>query len=123
LKIVNRDRGIIISDNADVADSFFSRLRGLMFSHPRDLVLVSPKEDIDSSTIHMIFMKFPIDVLWLDSKMMVVDIKMGVPPFSILKGETRRIYRPGKAARYVVELGIGKLGTTMIGDKIEFADL
>lgn len=123
MKIVNKSKDITISDNADIANSFFSRLRGLMFSQPRDLVLVSKGESIAYSSIHMIFMKFPIHVLWLDSRMRVVDIKKKILPFNIfLKRKTWKIYKPKKAAKYVIELGKGKLGTTEVGDEIGFID-
>ncbi len=115
IQVLNKSRGFVISESCGVADSFFSRFRGLMLSKPRDLVLVSPREDIKSSAIHMLFMRFPIDAVWVDSKMIVVDIKKNIKPNSL------GIFRPGKPAKFVVELGVGKLGTTEVGDIIEFS--
>jgi uncharacterized protein len=91
-----------------------------MFSEPADLVLISPKERIDHSSIHMMFMRFPIDVLWLDSGMKVVDMAHGVPPFQIFKPGTWRVYRPARDARYVVEIAVKKLPPVELGDQIEF---
>lgn len=119
MKIINKTNGTLISENADVAKTFFKRLKGLMLSTPRDLILVSPKEDIKTSSIHMCFMKFPIDVIWLNSNMKVVDIHKGARPFSILKPDTWKIYRPKKPSRYIIELGIGNPDVN-IGDEIEF---
>jgi len=115
IQVINKNRGFVISESCGVVDSFFSRFRGLMLSGPRDLVLVSPREDIKSSTIHMLFMRFPIDVMWLDSKRVVVDIRKNI------KANSLEIFRPEKPARFVVELGVGKLGTTDVGDGIEFS--
>ncbi|MBU4201843.1 MAG: DUF192 domain-containing protein [Candidatus Altiarchaeales archaeon] len=115
IQVLNKSRGFVISESCDVADSFFSRFRGLMLSGPKDLVLVSPREDIKSSTIHMLFMRFPIDVIWVDSDMVVIEIKKGIKPNSL------KIFKPKKPAKFVVELGIGKLGTTDVGDRIEFS--
>jgi len=120
LQILNLTRNNIISGEAKAAKSFFSRLRGLMFSKPADLVLVSPKERIDHSSIHMMFMRFPIDVLWLDAGMKVVDVALNVPPFQLFKPATWRIYRPVKDAKYVVEIAVKQLPPVEKGDLIEF---
>jgi uncharacterized membrane protein (UPF0127 family) len=91
-----------------------------MFSKPADLVLVSPKDGIEHSSIHMMFMRFPIDVLWLDAGMKVVDVARNVPPFNLLKPDTWRIYRPAKDAKYVVEIAVKQLPPVEMGDLIEF---
>ncbi len=91
-----------------------------MLSKPRDLVLVSPREDIGSSTIHMLFMRFSIDVIWLDSRNRVVDLQRNIKPFSPLKPGTWRIYRPKNPAKYVIELGVEKIDEVDVGDKIKF---
>jgi uncharacterized membrane protein (UPF0127 family) len=83
-----------------------------MFSGKRDLVLDCGFDDVPSSVIHMLFMKFPIDVVWVDSGMNVVDLKESIQPFNPLKPNTWRVYKPEKPARYVIELSEGKLGTT-----------
>ena len=120
MKIVNKTRNFVISDNSGIAYSLFSRLRGLMLSKNRDLILVSPQEGIKESSIHTLFMRFPIDVIWLNSENRVVDLKTGVLPFNPRRIDTWRIHKPKKPAKYVIELGSGKIGNTEIGDKIEF---
>ena len=115
---MNKDKNFVISDETDIAESFFSRFLGLMFSKPRDLVLVSPREDIACSSIHMCFMRFPIDVLWLDSGMRVVDIKKKILPFNIFDRKSWRGYKPKSPARYVIELGEGEIRDTEIGDEV-----
>ncbi|HEX54919.1 MAG: DUF192 domain-containing protein [Candidatus Altiarchaeales archaeon] len=120
MMIVNETRGFVISENSGIANSLFSRLKGLMLSERRDLVLVSPREGIRESSIHMLFMRFPIDVIWLNSDMRVVDLKSKIPPFNPFAMRTWRIYRPRKPARYVIELGGGNLGETRINDKVKF---
>ena len=121
MRIVNKTKNIVISEDAGLAISPLSRARGLMLSKQRDLVLVSPREDINSSSIHMFLMLYPIDVLWLDSGWVVVSIRKDIPPFNLLKPDTWRVYKPIEKARYVIELGVGDLGTTEIGDEIEFS--
>lgn len=110
-----------MSENAKLADSFFARLIGLMFSSPGDLIIVSPRETVKHSSIHMFFMAYPIDVVWASSEGIVVDAREHVSPASILNPKTWRILKPGKAAKYVIELGEGKLQDTKVGDEIEFS--
>jgi len=121
VEIHNKTRGSVLSSDAALASSFLSRARGLLFSRRKDLILVSSKEDIASSSIHMVLMTYSIDVLWLDSEKKVVDIRPSVPPFNALKLSTWRIYRPRKPAVYVVELGAGSIKDTVIGDLLEFS--
>ncbi|MBN2014693.1 MAG: DUF192 domain-containing protein [Candidatus Altiarchaeota archaeon] len=118
MRLLNKAKKEVIGENAETACSFLSRTRGLMLSKPRDLVLVSPREDIASSTIHMLFMLYPIDVIWLDSEKKVVDLQRNVKPFNPLKPKTWRTYKPKKPAKYVIELGAGVMGETEVGDEI-----
>ncbi|MBM3309408.1 MAG: hypothetical protein FJY77_04060 [Candidatus Altiarchaeales archaeon] len=157
MQVVNKTRNIVLSRNAGIANTLFGRMRGLMFSGRKDLVLDCGFDDATAAAIHMLFMRFPIDVIWADSKMNVVDLQENVQPFNPLKPSTWRIYKPEKPARYVIELGFplfgsrfsvpsfqfpevfssrkpktenrkprtedwrpNRLGTTEIGDKIEF---
>ena len=94
-----------------------------MLSAPADLVLVSPEEGIEYSSIHMLFMRFPIDVLWLDAQMKVVDIARNIPPVDSFKPGTWKIYQPKKDAKYVIEIALKPLPPAEIGDIIEFKPL
>lgn len=120
MEVYNITQKIALSRDVKIADSFLSRLRGLMLSAKRDLILDSGFDDIPAASIHMLFMKFPIDVAWVNGAMTVVDVGRGLQPFHPFRLGTWRIYSPKKPARYVVELGIGKLGTTKEGDEIQF---
>jgi len=120
MRIVNETKNAVISDNSEIAHSLLSRARGLMLSRPKDLVLVSPRESIISSTIHMFLMRFSIDVIWLDSENIVVDLRKSVKPFNPFEPDTWKTYKPKNPARYVIELGVGRIGNTEIGDEIKF---
>lgn len=123
MKIRNNSTDKIITSQCEIADDFFSRLKGLMFSsYEKDLLLISPTENISSSSIHMFFMKFPLDVIWINSKMKIVDIKKEILPINFLKPKTWKIYKPKQPAKYVLELKSGKIGksNTKIGDKVQF---
>ncbi|WP_284012320.1 DUF192 domain-containing protein [Halobaculum litoreum] len=57
----------VLADDVDVADSLLSRTRGLMFrrSVPDDYALVFRFETADSRSLHMLFVPFAIDAVWL----------------------------------------------------------
>jgi len=83
-------------EKIEMCDTFWKRFRGLMFSRPRNLVLVPKNETRKGAGIHMFFVFFPIDVYWLDSELNIVDKKMNVKPFTMAM--------PKKKAKYIVEL-------------------
>jgi hypothetical protein len=121
--IKNKSSGKIITSKCEIADSFFSRLKGLMLSSSRkDLLLVFPKEGRLSSSIHMLFMNYPLDVLWINEKMKIVDVKKKIPPVNFLKRKTWKIYKPKEKAKYILELRIGKIekSESKVGDEVEF---
>ncbi|PSP56641.1 DUF192 domain-containing protein [Halobacteriales archaeon QS_1_67_19] len=56
-----------LATEAETADSFLARARGLMFrrSIPDDYALVFRFDGVASRDVHMVFVPFPLDVLWL----------------------------------------------------------
>jgi hypothetical protein len=116
MRLYNETQKAVIAEDARLAKSFLSRLRGLMFTtKPQTLVLVSPKEGIESSSIHMWFMRQSIDVIWLNSQMKVVGLHEDARPWAF------RIFRPRLSAKYVVECPVGTIRKTKTGegDKVE----
>jgi len=120
MEVTNESQGFTISGGAGLRRGFWGRFRGLMLSGRRDVVLDAGFDDTRASTIHMMFMLYPIDVVWVASDMTVVDVGRGIPPFNPMKPATWRLYKPRRPARYVVELGAGDAGGTAEGDKIKF---
>jgi len=100
-------------------DSFLCRLRGLTFRNrlePDDgLLLVQGKRDsrVDSS-IHMLFVPFDLNVVWINSDMTVVDKVIAKP--------WRPAYLSAQPARYVLEIHPTRWEDYQIGDKVEFQD-
>ncbi|MFA7677012.1 MAG: DUF192 domain-containing protein [Candidatus Omnitrophota bacterium] len=77
--IKDKTSGEVISCQASLADSFYRRFMGFMF-----------KDSIDSNealifyhapSIHTFFMKFPIDVIFLDRNMKVIKIAPSLRPW------------------------------------------
>lgn len=71
----------IICKNIEVAETFYSRFKGLMFRKNMN--------DIDGlllkkcKSIHMFFMKFPIDVIFVDKNFNIVKICENIKPWHI----------------------------------------
>ena len=120
VEILNETRGFKISRDATMRDTFLGRFRGLMLSGRKDIVLAVEQEGILESTIHMMWMLYPIDVIWADKDMTVVDVQLDIPPFNPVKSGTWRMYKPRAAAKYVIEVAEGDVKDTRQGDKIRF---
>jgi hypothetical protein len=108
---------ILIADNAKLYKNFVCKVKGLMFSKPlrkgRGIILEAEKEGILDTTIHMLFVFFPIDIIWLNSNKEVVDIKRSILPFIPW-------ISPKKASKYVIELAKGASKSIRIGDILNF---
>nr|WP_276239418.1 DUF192 domain-containing protein [Halobaculum sp. DT55] len=57
----------VLATDVDVADTVVSQTRGLMFrrSVPDDYGLVFQFDEADSRSLHMLFVPFAIDAVWL----------------------------------------------------------
>lgn len=63
----------------ELADSFLSRLRGLMFRRRLEAgrgLLLAP-----CNSVHMLFMRFAIDVIYLDKDLCIKKIVRSLPPW------------------------------------------
>jgi uncharacterized membrane protein (UPF0127 family) len=115
--ITNKTRGTVVSEDAREARSFVSRVKGLMLTtKPQTLVLVNPHSDIEGASIHMWFMRQPIDVIWVNEKMKVVSTLESARPWAL------RIFRPRLSSKYVIECPIGTIKKTKTeeGDTFSF---
>ena len=99
-----------------LANTPWQRTKGLMFEDKKKfdyaLVFDFPRESKIGTSLHMIFVFFPIDVIFLNKSKKVVD-KVTLPPF-------QPNYTPKKAAKYVIEMPEGKNKKIKIGDKISW---
>ncbi|MBP2650408.1 MAG: hypothetical protein H6Q74_1233 [Firmicutes bacterium] len=112
MKIKNVTANCLLVPKAQVADSFFSRLKGLLGSARLDeemALVICP-----CSSVHTFGMRYVIDVVFVDVNHQVVKVVANLAP--------------GKMAwcrksHYVVELAAGSVAATglRMGDKLEFA--
>lgn len=92
----------LIISKQKIAKTIFSRGLGLMFSRKSKfdygLIFDLERETTVGSSLHMFFVFYPINVIFLDSKKKIVDIKENFKPFTI--------YNTSKKCRYLIELPI-----------------
>jgi len=104
---------------AKYCQSFFCQLRGLMFTtnltKNSGLLLVQGSESRVNASIHMMFMRMDLAVIWIDGEYLVVD--------KVLARRWKLAYLPKKAAKYVLETGLSNLSDFSIGDKVLFEEI
>ena len=95
-------------------DSFFSRLRGLMFRrslpYNEGIWMVQPSTSRIDASIHMLFMNFDLAVVWVDAALRVVDVQFCK--------RWHPAYIPSDPAKYVMELNASRLTDFAKGDQI-----
>ena len=112
-RISNRTTGNLIADEVEFATTPWTRFRGLMMRSASDFragraLVIDP-----CTSIHMFFMRFPIDVLYLNRENVVVRAQQDIRPWRVGPVYTR-------GARFVIELPSGTIeqsGTT-VGDAL-----
>ncbi|MBT4334712.1 DUF192 domain-containing protein [archaeon] len=108
---------VIIADKALYKKNVLFKVKGLMFSKPlksgEAIILEAKEEGIIETTLHMLFVFYPIDILWLNKKLEIVDIKRKVLPF-------KPWIVPKSPAKFVVEMKSGAAKTLKIGDVLKF---
>lgn len=111
--IKNTTKKTLIAKNAKVCKNIFSKSLGLMFSRKlKPLIFIFKKEKI--IPLHMFFVFYPIDILFLNKNKIIVEIKENFMPFTF--------YAPKNKAKYIIELPKNaiKSSKTEIRDKIWF---
>ena len=111
---LRREDGRIVCERVTVCDRWFSRMAGLLGRKslpPDEGVSLRP-----SFSIHTAFMRFPIDVVFLDAELVVLKIDPAVPSFRTAAC---------RGAREVVELRAGECERRGLaeGDRVTWAPL
>ena len=112
MKIINTTRNQCLAENVLIADTVSKRLVGLLnkksFSPPEALI-IKP-----SNSIHTFFMRFPIDVIFLDRHNRVIKIIPEFKPFHLSAFYFKAVL--------VVELPAGRIAATLtqVGDMLSF---
>ena len=108
--IVHKNTNTQLAKKAQVAESFFERLKGLMFIKEMkgfDALLIK-----NCNSVHNCFVRFPIDLVFLTSDWKVVKVVRGFRPWRF-----SWIYLK---AKHVLELPAGTVGKEVKeGDYLE----
>jgi uncharacterized membrane protein (UPF0127 family) len=94
--------GMIVAADVELANTYIKRVVGLMFRKSLDGALVFDMGRETYDGIHMLFVRFPIDVLFLDAEKKIVDAKARVRPWV-------GTAFPRSWFRYAVELPAGSV--------------
>lgn len=110
-RIVNTTRGTTLATEAEQARSFLARLRGLMFRAALPSgggLVIEP-----NNSVHTFWMRFPIDVVFVDRDNRVVGLALAMPP--------NRPYAGARRARRTIELPAGVIAATAteVGDTLD----
>jgi len=112
--VTNVSRGTQVAAQCVLGLSFGWRLRGLQFRAgfgPFDGLWLAP-----TSEIHMFCVRFPIDLIWLDGELRVVQVVEGIAPWRVA------FCRPASS---VLELPTGTVAAsrTEPGDQLALGSL
>ncbi len=110
MRIINQSKNKILADRAALAKGLFERVKGLLGKNelkPGEALVIP-----NCNSVHTFFMRFPIDLIFLDKRNNVVKIIRSMPPFRITK-----VYFK---ASLVIELPSGILDESLcrMGDNI-----
>jgi uncharacterized membrane protein (UPF0127 family) len=113
-RIVNVSKGTTVAEQARKAESFWARLVGLMGRSGLEKgegLLLSP-----CASVQTLFMRFPIDVIFVDREERVVKVAPALRPFRLALG--------GPGAREVLEVSAGTAARsdTAVGDRLAVED-
>jgi len=102
MRLVNLSNQTVLADKIELADSFFKRLNGLIGRpglNKGEALILFP-----CNAVHTFFMRFSIDVIFLDQEAVVLEVVENLKPYKfspiIMK------------TKFVVELSAGHIATT-----------
>jgi uncharacterized protein len=112
LRITNETRGTLLAERAELAASFWGRLRGLIgrAELPAGSALILQP----NGSVHTFWMRFAIDVIFTDRAGRILGLRAAMPP--------NRPYAGAWRAYRTIELpaGVIKASGTQVGDQLSF---
>ena len=110
-RVINLTKNTVVAQNVQVADNLFSRMRGLLGRkslNPQEGLILRP-----CNSIHTFFMRFPIDVVFLDRYDLVIKVYHSLSAWRI----SRTFFRSAMC----LELPAGALtqSRTQEGDRLQ----
>lgn len=107
MKLVNASKNKTVATKLEVAKSFWSRVVGLLGRkdlHSEEALWIN-----SCNGIHTCFMKFPIDVVFVDSEFKIESVHTDIKPWRFVwageKGKSVIELRGGRASELKLEIG------------------
>ena len=119
MAVLKKSDGTVVAANVEMAGTVLKKITGVMFRRhlPPGFAMIFDMgvEMRANIAIHMVFVIVSIDVVYLDGKRTVVDIKRGLRPWIGLA-------YPKKRARYAIEMPAGAAAEhgLKVGDVLEW---
>jgi uncharacterized membrane protein (UPF0127 family) len=107
---LRKEDGTVVCARVSLALNPFTRMKGLLGRNSLAVdegILLRP-----AGSIHMLFMRFAIDAIFLDRELVVVDVVRGLRPWKLA---ARR------GAKQVIELAEGAASGVQAGDRLQLA--
>lgn len=115
VRIENQTRGTVIADRARVASSLRDRTVGLLGTG--ELALGDGLFIEHAPSIHMFFMRYAIDAIFVNAELIVTKVAIGLKPW--------RVVWWARGARDCLELPSGTVAksSTRPGDRLKLVDV
>ncbi|MBO8137535.1 MAG: DUF192 domain-containing protein [Desulfotomaculum sp.] len=101
MTVINVTRGVILAKKINMAETFKSRLKGLIgtSSLPKGhALLIKP-----CASVHTFFMQYPIDVVFLNEDNRIIRVIHSLPPYRlgpIVRGAKKVLELPADICRH-----------------------
>ena len=116
MAVIRKGDGAVVATEVELADTFFRQLRGLMFRRdlPESYAMLFDLYYERPVSFHMMFVRFPLDMLFLDDERRIIDLRRGLCPWTGHASSRQ-------PARYVIELPAGTVGRLALREGDELA--
>lgn len=99
---IYNQNGEPIGPDATALETSLSQMRGLLFRpHKKEFCLLFTFKRPVLHSIHMMFVFYPIDIVFLDGQKMIIELKEQLRPFSV--------YHPKKGYVHFIEIPAGSI--------------
>ncbi len=112
IKVIKRNTKECIVSHVEIADSFLTRMRGLLGR--KGLLKDQGLLITHCNSIHMMFMRFPIDVIFLNKDNVVVGLCHNIKPYRLSS-----IYLKASKA-LEISAGVALEKKLIVGDRLDF---
>ncbi len=118
VKVVKKERDcekVLINKGAYLTKTWLLA-KGLMFTFKIKFPLIFEFKSERVISLHMVFVFYPIDVIFLNSEKKIVDLKENFKPFSFYNSKAK--------AKYAIEVGNGSIKkyNLQINDLLDFKE-